>query len=133
MPPRLTGILETVLYYRSGERAAMERFYLDVLGLRLVEGDDASLFFRVGGSVYLLFDAEIAARKRRPPAHGASGPVHTCFLVPADDYKACKRHVEGCGVSLLDEIEWGGGLRSFYFNDPAGNVLEIANGDLWPP
>ena len=24
------------------------------------------------------------------------------------------------------------GCRSFYFNDPAGNLLEIADGDLWP-
>ena len=24
------------------------------------------------------------------------------------------------------------GPRSFYFDDPAGNVLEIAEGDMWP-
>jgi catechol 2,3-dioxygenase-like lactoylglutathione lyase family enzyme len=34
--------------------------------------------------------------------------------------------------SMLQEIEWDNGVRSFYFHDPAGNVLEIADGDLWP-
>ena len=34
--------------------------------------------------------------------------------------------------SILEEIEWENGVRSFYFHDPAGNVLEIADGDLWP-
>ena len=29
-------------------------------------------------------------------------------------------------------LEWDNGVRSFYFHDPAGNVLEIADGDLWP-
>jgi catechol 2,3-dioxygenase-like lactoylglutathione lyase family enzyme len=25
------------------------------------------------------------------------------------------------------------GTRSFYFEDPAGNLLEIAERDMWPP
>jgi len=35
------------------------------------------------------------------------------------------------GVALIDEIAWGSGARSCYFNDPAGNLLEIAERDLW--
>ena len=35
------------------------------------------------------------------------------------------------GVTLIDEIAWDSGVRSCYFNDPAGNLLEIAEHDLW--
>jgi hypothetical protein len=34
-------------------------------------------------------------------------------------------------VHIIEEAEWNG-LRSFYFKDPADNVLEIADGDFWP-
>ena len=35
-------------------------------------------------------------------------------------------------LEITHEHEWNEGRRSFYFNDPAGNLLEIADGDLWP-
>jgi hypothetical protein len=35
------------------------------------------------------------------------------------------------GVTLIDEIAWDNGVRCCYFNDPAGNPLEIAARDLW--
>jgi catechol 2,3-dioxygenase-like lactoylglutathione lyase family enzyme len=46
------------------------------------------------------------------------------------------RRVEGAllaarEVTLIDEIAWESGVRSCYFNDPAGNLLEIAERDLW--
>ena len=31
-----------------------------------------------------------------------------------------------------NEVTWKNGVRSFYFRDPADNLLEIAEGDLWP-
>jgi hypothetical protein len=36
-------------------------------------------------------------------------------------------------VAVIEEIDWSRGILSFYFKDPAGNMLEIANGDMWPP
>ena len=36
------------------------------------------------------------------------------------------------GVTLINEIAWDSGVRACYFNDPAGNLLEIAARDLWP-
>ena len=128
--PPLTGVLETVLYYTDQDRA--ERFYSDVLGFRLIDREEGrSLFYRAGDSVFLLFDAETTLEGGRLPPHGARGPVHTCFVVPADAYEPWKRHLHRRGVDLLQEVAWSGG-RTFYFHDPDGNLLEIANADIWP-
>jgi catechol 2,3-dioxygenase-like lactoylglutathione lyase family enzyme len=50
----------------------------------------------------------------------------------ADDYDGWKRRLVADEVEILEERTWDNGVRSFYFHDPAGNVLEIADGDLWP-
>ncbi|HMC83130.1 MAG TPA: VOC family protein [Candidatus Polarisedimenticolia bacterium] len=127
--PRLTKILETVLYFADQDRT--ERFYVDVLGMRLLSREPGhSLFLRVGSSVFLLFNAE-SSKRGSLPAHGATGPGHICFLVPPDDYEPWKAHLHSRGVPILREIQWPGG-PSFYFHDPDGNVLEIANADIWP-
>ena len=125
---RLTRVLETVLYYDAGEEAEMRRFYADVLGLSPVGNGFA---FRIGDGLVLLFDAEQTARQDWPPAHGAHGPGHACFVAPPSEYDAWNARLDG-HVGVTREIEWPNGVRSFYFEDPAGNVLEIADGDLWP-
>ena len=127
---RLERILETVLYYSSGEDEDIARFYGEVLGLQAVGRE--GLTFRVGEGLLLLFDAGRSSAQSRPPSHGARGPIHTCFVARADDYERWKQRVTDEAESILEEIEWDNGVRSFYFHDPAGNVLEIADGDLWP-
>jgi catechol 2,3-dioxygenase-like lactoylglutathione lyase family enzyme len=125
---RLTRVLETVLYYRAPERDPVFRFYREVLGLEEV---DAGLAFRLGDGLVLLFDADASSTQERPPPHGAKGAVHTCFVTDRESYETWKHHLAGHGVVVTDEIGWGNGTRSFYFDDPAGNVLEIADGDMW--
>ena len=128
--PTLTGVLETVLYYTDQVRT--EKFYTDILGMRLM-GKEAgrSLFFRAGASVFLLFQADETLKGNTLPAHGAAGPIHTCFLVPEGEYERWKAYLAERGVPIISEVRWSSAV-SFYFHDPDGNVLEIANGDLWP-
>ena len=129
-PPRLCGILETVLYFSDEQRTAS--FYGDVLGLRLLDREPGrSLFYRVGDGMFLLFRTKRTLRVGRLPAHGARGSIHTCFRAPPEAYQAWKDHLSANGVKLIKEVEWPRG-RSFYFHDPAGNLLEIANADIWP-
>jgi len=83
--------------------------------------------------VFLLFNADESAVQDSPPAHGAADArVHTCFLAAPGEYEAWKGRLAEEGVGLTQEIEWPSGPRSFYFEDPAGNVLEIAEADMWP-
>lgn len=127
---RLERILETVLYYSSGQEEDLARFYGAVLGLQAL--GQGGLTFRVGEGLLLLFNAGLSSAQSQPPPHGARGPIHTCFVARADEYEGWKQRVTEETGSILQEIEWDNGVRSFYFHDPAGNVLEIADGDLWP-
>jgi catechol 2,3-dioxygenase-like lactoylglutathione lyase family enzyme len=130
--PQLEGVLETVLYFSDAELT--QSFYTDILGMRLI-GKDAegrNLFFRAGRSVFLLFNAEVTELGGSLPPHGARGPVHTCFLAPKNEYGRWKEHMVARGVEILQEVRWPRGA-SFYFRDPDGNLLEIADADFWPP
>ncbi len=129
--PSIRGVLETVLYFTDQDRT--ERFYSEVLGLRLLASEPGrSLFYRAGGSVLLLFNAEETLRPGGSlPAHGARGSVHACFVVDEDEYEGWKEYLRVQGVPIEHEARWPRGL-SFYFRDPDGNLLEIADRDFWP-
>jgi catechol-2,3-dioxygenase len=129
--PRLMGVLETVLYYRTEQEEAVEHFYRDVLGLRPLGRFSWMMAFRAGGDVYLMCNADQYAEQTETPLHGASGPVHTAFLAPADEYERWRGHLAEQGVPLIEEITRDTG-RSVYFRDPAGNLLEIMDADPWP-
>jgi catechol 2,3-dioxygenase-like lactoylglutathione lyase family enzyme len=129
-PPRITGILETVLYVADLDRA--ERFYSDVMALKQIGKEPGRhVFFRVGTGVLLLFHAARTRRSEHLPSHGADGEIHVCFTVAPAEYEAWKRRVEDRGVGIQKEIAWPVG-RSFYFRDPDGNLLELADADIWP-
>ncbi|MFN2526417.1 MAG: VOC family protein [Actinomycetota bacterium] len=128
VPAPITAVLETVLYCTSENEAETRRFYEDVLQLRRV----SRFAYRMGPQLLLLFNSEESSVQDEPPPHGASGSVHVCFLVAPDVYDGWKDYLGERGVELIDEITWDKGIRSFYFEDPAGNMLEIAAGDMWP-
>jgi len=127
---RLAGVLETVLYCASDQQDDMERFYENVLGLVSLGLGRWSLAFRFGEGVVLLFDRERSTTQEEPPPHGASGSIHAAFLAASGEYDAWKERLANRGVTLIDEIAWDSGIRSCYFDDPAGNLLEIAERDL---
>ncbi len=131
--PPLHGVLETCLYHEPGETAAIERFYGGLLGLHLVSRWPGGMAFRTGPGVLLLFDrAALADREGPVSAHGTDGPGHTCLIAAEGEYEGWRRRLEAAGVKVTHEQRWGDERRSFYFHDPAANLLEVADGDLWP-
>ena len=130
----LEGVLETSLYHGASESAAVERFYTELLGLRVVSRWPGGIALRIGGGVLLLFDRETLAERPGPIAeHGSSGPGHVCLLAPdRPGYEEWRDRLSAAGIEITHEHDWDGGRRSLYFADPAGNLVEIADGDLWP-
>jgi len=129
----ITGVYETVLY--AADVPAAAAFYAEALGLRLVDGPDelAAAFRLDDGGVLLIFDPARASRPGRPvPSHGASGAGHVAFSVETGDLASFAASLRGRGIEIEREIEWDRGGRSIYVRDPAGNSVELVEGDIWP-
>jgi len=124
-------IFETCLYANDLEEA--ERFYREVLGLRLVSRmKGRGIAFRCGRGVLLIFNPEqTRIQDREVPAHGAEGPGHVAFPVRDTDLDAWRDHLARLGVEIETEVEWPEGGRSLYFRDPAGTSVELAPPTLW--
>ena len=132
-PPALSGVLETSIYYPHEVREETLDLYERVLGLRRVAawGDGTAL--RCGVGVLLLFDLAALAERDEPIAdHGAAAGGHVCLVAPPGAYESWRERLRGEGVAITHEEEWPSGGRSFYLRDPAGNLLEIADRDIWP-
>lgn len=128
-----TSVLETCLYVDDLARA--ENFYRDVLGL-VVESrqEGRHVFFHCGQQMLLLFNP-LASREANDnfPAHGAFGPGHVAFAVSPSELPAWKDQLAQHAVPIEKIIDWPSGGKSLYFRDPAGNSLELATPNIWPP
>ncbi|HEX8038570.1 MAG TPA: VOC family protein [Chryseosolibacter sp.] len=121
---KFTKIKETCLYVRDLEKA--KEFYSGALGLPVIGYEqEKHLFLRVGVSVLLLFNPDDSKEKVSPPPHFGGGKQHFAFEVATHAYEDSKDQISGKGIAIIDEITWRSGKKSFYFNDPEGNVLEI--------
>ena len=132
MRPR--SVYETVLY--AEDVAATAAFYTEVLGLRLVDGpDELAAAFRLDDrGVLLIFDPRRSGRQGRPvPSHGSEGPSHLAFAVGEGELDAAADELRERGVEIEREVQWPQGGRSIYVRDPAGNSVELVEGELWPP
>jgi catechol 2,3-dioxygenase-like lactoylglutathione lyase family enzyme len=124
-------IKETCLYIHDLERA--KSFYHSLLGLELISYlPDKHIFFRVGDSVLLCFNPEDSKTKVSPPAHFGGGKQHFAFEVSSGEYEKYKEWILSLNIEIIDEVTWKTGKKSFYFEDPEGNVLEIVpEGGIW--
>lgn len=127
---RIRQIKETCIYAEDLDR--MKEFYAGKLGLEVISFVPGKhIFFRAGSSVLLCFNPGDSRHKESPPAHYSTGKYHFAFEVEPEDYQWQKNEVLKHGIAITDEVTWDGGQRSFYFEDPAGNVLEIVPAGIW--
>jgi catechol 2,3-dioxygenase-like lactoylglutathione lyase family enzyme len=122
-------VYETVVYATDLEAA--RAFYRDALGLREVE---EGVFRLDDDGVLLLFDPTLSSQPGRVvPSHGPTGAVHVAFSVREGELDAGRQRLEEHGVELEQDHDWQrDGARSLYVRDPAGNSVELVDGDLWP-
>ncbi len=125
-------IKETCLYVQNLEQ--VRTFYEQKLGLPIISYlPGKHLFYKVGSSVLLMFNPDDSSQKQHPPAHFARGKQHFALEVASSDYETVKQEFLRKGITITDVVKWPLGGESFYFEDPAGNVVEIVpDKDIWP-
>jgi catechol 2,3-dioxygenase-like lactoylglutathione lyase family enzyme len=117
-------IKETCLYLSDLEKA--REFYHGKIGLEIIAYlPGKHIFFRAGTSVLLCFNPEDSKSKISPPPHYGGGKQHFAFEIAVADYENSKKEILSKGIAIIDEVTWKDGVKSFYFEDPEGNVLEI--------
>ncbi len=103
-------------------------FYSRTLGMEVITFGNGRQALRFGQQKINLHEA---GREFEPKAlQPAPGSADLCFIttVPLADAIA---HLQSCGVELVSEpaARTGaiGSLRSIYFRDPDGNLIELSN------
>lgn len=133
--PAPSAILEAALYVDDLDAA--EDFYGQILGLEKIQrAANRHVFYRIGGSVLLLF---IADETEKPPSnpelpvppHGARGPGHVCLVLTRDEIAVMRKHLLDWNIPIDAEFDWPNGAMSLYVRDPAGNSVEFSEGWLW--
>ena len=133
---RPSAVLESALYVTDLEVA--EVFYAEVLGLPVIaKVAERHVFFRCGGGVVLLFNADATRNPPAPdaklpvPPHGTVGQGHLCFAASAEEITRWKSHLESRNIVIEADFEWPNGGRSIYLRDPSGNSIEFAEPRIW--
>lgn len=133
--PRIAGLLETALYVEDMGRAAA--FFREVMGLTaMLETPRLTAFDAGGAGVLLLFRRgstaeDMVSERGTVPGHHGEGPLHMAFRIAKADYDGWAERLRAHGVTMRGEMQWPKGGRSLYFEDPDGNVLELATPGLW--
>lgn len=136
MQPKLDGILETAVYVDDMEAA--HEFYSEILGLeRMVAGERLYAYNAAPAQALLVFHRghtgeDVETPGGTVPGHDTQGHSHFAFRIAADELEAWRSYLREKGVAITSEVTWPAGGRSLYFNDPDGNVLELAAAPLWP-
>jgi catechol 2,3-dioxygenase-like lactoylglutathione lyase family enzyme len=126
----ITQIKETCIYVSNLDTT--EQFYNDTFGFTLIARVPGShVFFRAGTSVLLCFNPDKTKEQSQLPPHFAYGPIHLAFEVEPAEYASWKRKILDKQIDIIHEQEWKNGMRSFYFRDPDGNILEIVPQGVW--
>jgi len=123
---RVQRIDHVVLTVRDLERTIA--FYERALGMTAVSFGEGRRALAFGDQKLNLHQAgnEFEPRARQP----APGAIDVCFTtdVPLDEVAA---HLRTCSIEIelgpVDKVGARRALRSLYFRDPDGNLIEVSN------
>ncbi len=129
---RIKGLGEVSI--RVKDLDAMHRFYEGVVGLEVLRREESYVFFKIaegyGGHTQnlALFDAanRMFLENKSPQLSQEQTTLHHIALnVSLGDFESEKRRLEGLGLIVrATEHAWLH-VRSLYFADPEGNLLEF--------
>lgn len=115
------------------DMAAMIRFYRDVLGFEIKEGEDTSNVYLVkDGTLFLLYgrkDFEKMTSRKYEYVKGHNGHFEIALYVDTFEEvdKAFEEVVSKGAVPILEPETEPWGQRTCYIADPEGNLIEIGS------
>jgi catechol-2,3-dioxygenase len=132
---KINKVIETCIY--SSDLESMKKFYVDIVGLSVIqEESDKLIFLKAGKSMLLIFDPlQTSADNGGLPTHGALTPpssIHFAMEIEEKEYQTCKEDLGRNGIAIQKEVNWDGKTKSLYFRDPAGNLVELITSGGWP-
>jgi catechol-2,3-dioxygenase len=125
-PFTILGLDHIVL--RATNPAALERFYLDVLGLSVELRQGKLTQLRAGRTLIDIVPADDAGPAKGTSATGGTNLDHLCLRVEPFDASAIAQHLAAHGIACGEEkSRYGaeGQGPSVYLNDPEGNGVEL--------
>jgi len=129
---RVKGLGEVSIRVRDLD--AMHKFYEEVIGLELLRRDERSVFFKVaegyGGHTQNLALFEATNRmfletKSQELSSDQTTLHHIALNVALEDFEDEKMRLEGLGLKVDATVHEWLHVRSLYFPDPEGNLLEF--------
>jgi catechol-2,3-dioxygenase len=132
---KINKVIETCIY--SSDLESMKKFYVDILGLSVIQEEgDKLIFLKAGKSMLLIFDPlRTSINNDKLPTHGAMTPpssVHFAMEIEEQEYQLCKKLLVLNGIAIEKEVIWNSNTKSLYFRDPAGNLVELITPGGWP-
>lgn len=117
---------------RVADRAAMLRFYCDVLGLAVAheQPDLGLIHLRAGDALIDLItvDGPLGRAGGAAPAREGRNLDHLCLRVEPFDAEQIRRHFAAHGIAVgeVQQRYGAGGIGpSIYLQDPEGNGVEL--------
>ncbi|HEY7647619.1 MAG TPA: VOC family protein [Methylomirabilota bacterium] len=101
-----------------------ERFYTEVLGMRVEMRMPDQVLLRYGDGACALFHKPQRVPGGREQIDNPLGKSHHAFLVERTDLERARALFVELGVPHHAPIDWGD-HDCFYFLDPDGNLLEL--------
>jgi catechol-2,3-dioxygenase len=129
---RVKGLGEVSI--RVKDLDAMHKFYEEVVGLEVLRRDEGFVFFKIaegyGGHTQnlALFDSTNRSflESKSPALNPAETTLHHIALnVALEDFESEKMRLEDLGLKVNATVHEWLHVRSLYFSDPEGNLLEF--------
>ncbi len=116
----------------------MYKFYVEVIGLEVLNRGENQVFFKIadgyGGHTQnlALFSADnrMFLHNKSPQLSFEQSTLHHIALnIDLEDFETEKKRLEGLGLQVEATIHEWIHVRSMYFSDPEGNLLEFVSYD----
>lgn len=118
------------LAVRCADLAACERFYLEVLGLKVSRrwpadgGGDRSVWLDLGGGALLMLERAAGAPAEAPFQEAAAGLHLAALRIEPSERPAWEARLAAAGVPVVHRTPF-----TLYLRDPEGNRLGLSH---WP-